>query len=380
MAPTPLGQNDPITLIVDTSSSATHCWDETRRTAEKIYLLLAGSHQCKLYKLGSSTEILLSTFRQIYPPGYTQQAQACSLIAPIMEVLAKQEQKHFLIIVGCGEIFDLLDWTDDPRVGGWLLVRTNEHSLQAKSGGVPEITQDEIQDNETLLSYFSPSAQEPDEYPLHRQVEGSYRWSVDASGYPLIHVEPLNSLVHLFPVTKPQFEKFIVSDKQQRFGDGWYEKLLELSPRVSYRSVEIPVLERLFMTGITTDEALSFSTWLGREFKLFTHEEWSTCFEWFATQRLPSIPQWSNGGLSRDAQAIWRIIENQYRFQHQLPTLQEVSQMTGGILEWVEERPGSYYALGEPASSEYQRKACDPVRPLGRTIKNLGVRLIKRGV
>jgi hypothetical protein len=368
-------QNDPIALIVDTSSSATHCWDETRRTAEQIYLLLAGSQQCKLYKLGSSTEILSGTFKQIHPPGYTQQAQACSLIAPIMEVLVKQEQKHLLIIVGCGEIFDLLDWTDDPRVGGWLLIRTNDQSLQAASGGITEITQDEIRDKETLLSYFTPFAQEPDEYTRPRQVERAYRWSVDSSGYPLIHVEALNSFVHLFPVTKPQFEKFIVSDKQQRFGDEWYEEIIKMSPRVSYCSQDITLHEQLFMTGVTTDEAASFSKWLGREYKLLSHEEWTTCYDWFAVQMALAMPEELNDRLARDAKAVWKIIESQYRRQH---TLRELSQMTQGILEWVEERPGSYYGLGEPSSSKYMRKACDPVRPLDQRRGNLGFRLIRR--
>jgi len=376
----PPGRHDPIALIVDTSSSATHCWDETRRTAEKIYLLLAGSQQCKLYKLGSSTEILSGTFKQLYPPGYTQQAQACSLIAPIMEVLVKQEKRHFLMIVGCGEIFDLLDWTDDPRVGGWLLIRTNERPLQAKSGGIPEITQDEIQDRETLLSYFRPPSEEPDDYLQDRYVHESYQWSVDSSGYPLIQVEPLNSLVHLFPVTKPQFEKFIVSDKQQRFGDEWYEEIVRMSPRVSYCSQDITVHEQLFMTGITTDEAASFSKWLGREYKILSHEEWSVCYDWFATQPGTSMPQELDHRLARDAKAVWQIIEKRYRSQHQRPTLQELSQMTGGILEWVEEREGAYYGLGDPASSEYQRKASDPVKPLDRRKKNLGFRLIKRGL
>jgi hypothetical protein len=214
---------------------------------------------------------------------------------------------------------------------------------------------------------------------LPRYVEKTYRWSVDASGYPLILVEPLNSFVHLFPVTKPQFEKFIVSDKQHNFGDEWYEKNIRLSPRVSYCSQDMPVPEKLFMTGITTDEVVAFGRWLGREYRLLSKEEWIQCYNWFATQPAPSMPQELNGRLARDAQAIWRIIESQDRFHLRPPTLRELSYMTLGILEWVEERPGSYCALGDPASSEYQRQACDPVLPRLRQLKNLGTRLMKGG-
>jgi hypothetical protein len=31
------------------------------------------------------------------------------------------EEKHSVIIIGNGEIFDLDDWTDNPQVDGWTL-------------------------------------------------------------------------------------------------------------------------------------------------------------------------------------------------------------------------------------------------------------------
>lgn len=374
----PPGPKEPIALIIDTSSSVTDWWDETKRTAEKIYLLLAGSHPCKLYKVGSAMEILESTFKQLYPPGHTQQAQACSLIAPILEVLVQQVQKHFLIIVGGGEIFDLLDWTEDPRIGGWLLVRTTGQSLQAKSSELTEITPEEIQDKETLLSYFSSAAPKPRAGRAGRSKLEAYQFSVDESQYPLIYVEPLKSSVQLLPVTKPQFEKFIVSGKQSDFGDTWYDMINKLNPRAAYRNQDFFIREQLFMTGITLSEAFAFSRWMGPQYSLLSADQWRSCYNWFKTQPMSSIPAELAGKLARDAQAIWETLESRYLFPS--GNLQEFSLMTQGILEWVEEGRGRYCGLGEPASSVYQRDVFDPVRPLpGRRIKNLGFRLMRRG-
>src|ERR1043165_8759814 len=108
-------QNESIALIIDTSSSAASALDEARQTAQKI-CYMTGSEQIKLFMLGSTTPVSPATLKQVSPPGVNQQAQACSLITPIMEKLVREEQKHSVVIVGNGEIFDLEDWTDDPRV------------------------------------------------------------------------------------------------------------------------------------------------------------------------------------------------------------------------------------------------------------------------
>jgi hypothetical protein len=377
MSQSPRGENESIALIIDTSSSAIAGLDEAREMAQKINLL-TGSEQFKLFMLGSAMPISPATLRQASPRGVNQQAQTCSLITPIMETLVREEQKQSVIIIGNGEIFDLDDWTDDARVDGWLLVRTGKESLQATSGKVSEISVDQWDDKiDTLFSYFSRFTRQLAETNRHGYYPGAYKWQVDNSGYPLIFVEPLDAYVHLFPVTKPQFEKFIASGRQPAYGDEWYAELLALNPRSSYRSPDIQVRERLFMTGITTDDAVSFGRWLGRDYKLATAEEWCICYEWFAEQSAPSLPLELAKRLSRDALAIWDIVEVQWLAQHRQTNLQELSLMKQGILEWVVERPGRYCGLGDPASSKLQRRHSDPVRPLGR-LKNLGFRLCVR--
>lgn len=376
MSETPRFESESIALIVDNSYSASAALMEARQTAQRICLMV-GSEQLKLFMLGNSHPVSPTTLKQVIPPGVNPQTQPCSLIAPIMGRLILEEGKHSVIIIGNGEIFDLDDWTDNPQVDGWLLVRTGDESLQGPFGRVSEVTLDQItwNDIDTLLSYFSHSAQQPASSNHKSDGADQYQWQVDASGYPLILVEPLDAYVHLFPVTKPQFEKFIASGRKPGFGDEWYTELLELNPRVSYRNADVSSPDGLFMTGVTTNEASAFSRWLGRDFGLLTADEWASCSNWFATQDAVSLSGELRNRLSPDAAAIWELIETEWLDGQS--TLQDLSLMKQGILEWVVERPGRYCGVGEPVSSKLQRKAIDPVRPLGR-LKNLGFRLSAR--
>lgn len=382
MSEPPLNPNEAFALIIDTSASASPNLNEARQMAQRIYYMTAAeqSEQFKLFMLSSTKPVPPTTLDETPPPGVGGQTKPCSLIAPIMEVLVREERKRWVIIIGNGEIFDLNDWTSDPRVYGWLLIKTGGQSLQSAGGRVSEISLDQVSDNiDILLSYFSRFTREVTEPPCFGHNHDDYKWRVDASGYPLIFVEPIGAYVQLFPVTKPQFEKFIASGRRPDLGDQWYGDRLSVNPRASYWSTYIPARERLFMTGITIDEVLAFGRWLGRDYSLLSAEEWGACYEWFAEQPVPSVPPELAGRLSQDALGIWKTIEGQWLERHQQSNLQDLSLMTQGILEWVIERPGRYCGLGEPAASKFQRKANDPVRPVGqRRLKNLGFRLRMR--
>lgn len=380
--PTP-EQDEAFALIIDTSSSAAAHLDEARQTAQRIYRLM-GAEEFKIFMLGNTTPISSMALKQTTPPGVNQQPRPCSLIAPIMEKLALEARKHSVIVVGDGEIFDLDDWTSDPRFESWLLVYTgNEPSLQKPGGRVSEISAAQIgSDAETLLSYFSPPAAratEPTRADRGAPDADAYRWRVDASGYPLVFVETLGAYVQLFPVTKPQFERFIASGTRREFDDRWYEEVLTLNPRASYGDPDAPAREQLFMTAVTPEEALAFARWLGRDYALLTAEEWGACYEWFAGAPAPSAPPASCGRLSEDALALWETVQGQWLEPYREPSLRELSLMTQGVLEWVAERPGRYCGLGEPAASKLQRRAGDPVRPVGPgRLRNIGFRLRAR--
>lgn len=380
--------NEAYALIIDTSSSAAQYLKEAQDIAKVIYYM-TGAEQFeqdeqfqpfKIFMLGSTRPVSPATLDENIPPGVGGQTRPCSLIAPIMQALVREERKRRVIIIGNGEIFDLDDWTGDPRVHSWLLLKTGGQSLQRFGGRVSEISLGDVNNKiDTLLSYFSRFARAGVEPPRSGPNQDGYKWRVDASGYPLIFVEPLGTYVQLFPVTKPQFEKFLASGRRPDLGDEWYTDRLSANPRVTYWSTYIPAREHLFMTSVTTDEALAFGRWLGHDYGLLSAEEWCACYEWLAEHPAPSVPPDLAGRLSQDALGIWKTVEEQWLESHREPSLRELSLMTQGILEWVIERPGRYCGLGEPSASKFQRGPKDPVRPVGqRRLKNLGFRLRMR--
>lgn len=215
-------QSEAIALIIDTSSSAADDWDEIRQTAQRIHLLM-GMEQpesFKLFMFGTPTPISSGILDQANPPNANQPQLPCSLIAPIMETLLSDPQRHSVIIVGNGEVFDLDDWTGDPRFDGWLLVRTGVNMLKKPTNRVSEIMSDQLDvDGDTLRDRFTRLVANREYRTKRASNNGNFRWQVDASGYPLIFVEPLAAYVHLFPVTKPQFEKFIASGRKREADD-----------------------------------------------------------------------------------------------------------------------------------------------------------------
>jgi hypothetical protein len=368
----------PIALIVDASSSAEHSWDEAdsvRETADKIRLLLA-ERRVKVFALGNPAEIPLDAFKRMGRAGLIGvNFRRCSLIAPIMRQLEALQERHQIIVVGAGEIFDLDDWVDDPWAAGWLLVNTGEKPLQSALSKLPEISSDELGSPDSLQNCISASEppQEQRPAPEFQKPSHQLRLEVDRTGYPLIFVEPLGVFTHLFPITKPQFERFIID-----YADEWYAAILRENPRASYRVQSLERIEPLLITAITVEDGLSFGKWLGREYSLFNAEEWHQCRNWFAAQ--VSVPDANELGskLSNDAKAIWRLISDPYRYQGRPPTLAELSLMKGGILEWVVEREGRYCGLGEPESASELHRSTDHVQPIRGRLRNLGLRLRTR--
>jgi hypothetical protein len=348
--------------------------------------MLRAFEQYEIYMLGNPEPVSHKVLELPNVPG-GHLSRACSLIAPNMRKLAEQEgRKHSLIVIGNGEIFDLEDWADDPCLDGLLLIRTGDESLRGSSQKVTEITPDDIRNAalHTLLGYLSTPPRAPEAHPANVNHPPAYQWDVDPTGYPLIRVETdsFNAFIHLFPVTKPQFERFVAADEQQRFDDQWYTSyMLKDAPRASYRSRHAPRLESLFATEVSAEEALAFGRWLGRGYKLLKAEDWCAANDWLAKQTVTSMPQDLYESLAKDARAVWKIIEEQCleRDQQDQPTtLQDVSLMSGGLLEWVAERPGVYCAVGDPATDDYLKAACDPVHIIGpepRRLPGLGFRL-----
>jgi len=86
--------------------------------------------------------------------------------------------------------------------------------------------------------------------------------SVDRTNFPLLAVEAVGVEAHLLPITKAQFELFMVeTDQVSKLN---YLAMLALNPAALPDKFSLAEQERLFITGLWPDEALAFARWLAR--------------------------------------------------------------------------------------------------------------------
>jgi hypothetical protein len=333
-----------VVLVIDGSQSALSYWSEIRSLALELGSAFPNAVGPDVYLLNSGVAQTLAAFADTKLDLTRHEDVVCSLVAPVIRDLVQRAQKiDALVLIGNGEVFDLADWIGHPAIRNWVLVRLGPDPL---TSGVDQKT-DEISTDlpaavyERLLN------------PVQKQVQYSYRveptgvandrWKFDPTGYPIVRIDPLQSYLHLFPVAKAQFERFIAGGTATSWGDEEYAELLNLNPRVSYRVSGHVNYEQLFLTGIRPEESKVFGSWLGDEYSLLDHQQWLTCYEWLAGQPLTEVPQ----GISDDAFAIWQFI-TALRAPR---TLLELSLMSEGVKEWVRigGKTDRYGGLGRPA-------------------------------
>jgi hypothetical protein len=202
-------------------------------------------------------------------------------------------------------------------------------------------------------------------------------FSYDRTNFPLVTVPGMAVQVHLLPVTKVQFERFI-AEADNDLENSWYDQVLALNPRVSYRRFTAKDQERLFITGVLPDEARAFAQWMGTGFSLPTLEEWRSIY-----RQLDQIPLSSQRESLGSVTGPARIIIDKLLPQYQEGTLLNLSLMTGGIVEWVQQRNNSWVGLGRPRSSFFSN-LFDPltvtVEPIGmiERLHYFGFRLLRR--
>src|SRR4051812_25305456 len=114
------------------------------------------------------------------------------------------------------------------------------------------------------------------------------QWSPDRTGFPVLDLPELGLAVHLVPVSKPQFERFLAEPVAEGglFGDAWYESVLAVSPRLSIRDAQPANYESLFLGGILPTEAERFARWLGTGYDLPKVESWRRVDEYLSMHLL----------------------------------------------------------------------------------------------
>lgn len=101
---------------------------------------------------------------------------------------------------------------------------------------------------------------------------------LDPLGFPMIKLDKKGFFIHLLPVTRCQFERFISRTEKQGYGDSWYEVIESLNHRVSPAKINPDNYEGTFISGVTPAEALDFISLLGKNYDLPTVEEWREAY------------------------------------------------------------------------------------------------------
>ena len=364
-----------VLLIADASDSAMPYWAETLALINQLLQAFPEESVGKVHLLGCPHLLSRKTISSVVLPD----KRSPSLIGPIVALLRKNRQYAQIgIIVGSGEIFDLEDHLTSPWVNRWALVKVNGDTLKPPTLDVPEFEADNL---DGLLSWMESSPNSLPVAPRHiysTWSNGKQQVDFDRTGYPLVFIEPLQAWVHLFPVTKPQFEAFLADFCL--YGDSWYQQVLSINPRRSYRCRDLSRYEELFLTGILADEAITFAQWLGPNFRLPTPAEWREVYRWMEQQSTISLPiDADRTGLAESAFEIWQGLLRQLNPE----SLVKQSLMEYGVIEWLAEAGGIFCGLGHPRPSFKQilidPLTDDPWRPIKPSLRlrHYGFRLLR---
>ena len=191
------------------------------------------------------------------------------------------------------------------------------------------------------------------------------QWFCDRTGYPVLALREIGLAVHLLPVAKRQFECFLAEPGS--YGDGWYESLLEVSPRLAVSAATPAAYEMLFASGLFPHEAQEFARWLGDGFELPRAEDWREIYQALDQERIEQAnvdALLNDAGMRVAARTTLDWIVRNLRPQ----TWAEFALMRGGLLEWVRVEHGSFGAFGMPRN-EFQVVIVNPghdapVRPV----------------
>ena len=357
-------------LIADGSDSGLPVWQQTARTVSALLTALPPAATAGVFLLGSALHWAPGAWR----PDLTlaPHQRGGSFLAPILGGLPRQP--GICIVVGAGEVFDLQDWSRNGAA--WGLVRVGEASLQAAGGSLVEVTPADLPH---LLDYVQTVAAPP-LAPLPA-LSGfvRHRWTLDPRGFPLVWIEPLRAYLHLFPVSRPQFEHYLCAAHPSGLGDAWYTDLLTLLPRSSPATVSAECLEQLFCAGLLPSEVLDYVQWQGADYALPTVDAWRTAYAWLEKQDVSAPPAEIEDHLAPLARRLWHTVLT----MRQPRTLLDLSLMRGGFLEWAAGAAGAWVGMGKPRPA-FHPTLHDPLRDaplsptsLTRRSKVFGLRLLR---
>jgi hypothetical protein len=202
----------------------------------------------------------------------------------------------------------------------------------------------------------------------------------DRLGFPLLRLPAVGVECHLLPLTKAQFECFLA--EPQGLGDDWYQQVLAVNPRMSWRGIDPAKLEELFLTAVWPAEAGDFARWLGDGFVLPTPEQWRTIYQHLREQPVGRAELDQGLLASSQLNEVARAILVSLLAARPIRTWAELAMFESGLLDWVRDRRAEYGGLGAPRPAFFihllNPSHDAPVRPTrGQRPRCFGFRFVR---
>ena len=163
----------------------------------------------------------------------------------------------------------------------------------------------------------------------------------DRSGFPMIWIDSIEAYLHWLPVSKVQFEYYLCSATDGRLDDKWYERILELNPRVTPAGIRRSNYWQSFLTGIFPEEAQRFVRWCGEDYELTSRSDWFSAYQALSEQP-PVEVSWQDE-LPDIKPRTLKLLENIEKVSQELARATEAPRsladqilMRFGVMEWVE--------------------------------------------
>ncbi len=181
------------------------------------------------------------------------------------------------------------------------------------------------------------------------------RFVIDRTGFPMIWCKEVETYVHFLPITKIQFEYFLCDVPDAYFDADWYDRILNLNPRVTPSEVSAANYWRALMTGVKPAESQRFAAWCGPGFRLPTDADWTAIYRSVETE--PAEDLHASGLLEDRDQRVRALLERidvavveASARMRRVPGLAGQMLLRFGAMEWVRvgSPPSAWGVRGEP--------------------------------
>jgi hypothetical protein len=336
-----MGRRNRLLVIADASESALACWTETCTFIAELLLAINNDLVPEITVMGTGFIGDRDEWAK-YSSSFPDIDHAPSLIGPLIEsVYDRINEVIGIIIVGSGEVYDLLDWI--RNLDNWFLVCTGSQPLAPSGSGLKEWLPTQLTQIISLISVLKNRAVKSS----HQLMNGTFGqdWDLDRSGFPLLFVPPLAAYIHLFPILRAQFEVFLSDNRSNRWGDEWYSRMsAAMTKRIPIWNLTKDNYEAVFLGGVLPDEIYAFQTWCGNNYYPLTLQCWLAGWKWLAGQPVSVIPIEIDNHLNQSARELWHFALTKLPCQ----TLLDLTFMRHGMVEWVKTPANEWTGTGKP--------------------------------